>query len=110
MLKRLLASCSQLRACEGERERLAHKALGLLLLAQSTYERKRYWLTRRLVSCSQLRARARERDIDSQGSWSLAHSSERVSEREREIGSQDSRHLALSSERVQEKEICSQGP
>ena len=102
MLKRLLASCSQLRACEGERERLAHKALGLLLLAQSTYERKRYWLTRRLVSCSQLRARARERDIDSQGSWSLAHSSERVSERE--IGSEDSWPLALSSEHVQERE------
>ena len=64
-LKRLLNSCSQLRA--RSRERSAHKALELLLTAHSAFERERErdQLTRLLNSCSQ---RVREREIGSQGS------------------------------------------
>jgi len=55
-------SLSSKLTCERE---MAQKALGLLLTAQSAFERDQ--LTRLLNSCSQLRARSREREINSQG-------------------------------------------
>ena len=46
---------------------MAHKALGLLLTAQSAFKRERDWLTRLLLTAQ--RAFEREREIGSQGFW-----------------------------------------
>ena len=77
-------SLSSKLTCERE---MAQKALELLLTAQNAFER--------------------EREISSQGSWPLAHSSQRVRERER--SAHKALELLLTAQSAFEREISSQG-
>ena len=81
---------------------MAHKIHSLLLTAQRALKREKYGLTRLLASCSQLRERSKEKNMGSQGSWPLAHSSE--SAQEREIWAHKALSLLLTAQRGLKRE------
>ena len=77
------------------------RILWVNLSAQSSHARER-WLTRLFNSCSQLRDRSRERNMSSQGSWPLAHSSESVRKRPQILIKHDAGRLILYCKRRRE--------